>query len=169
MDAGALDDLDLDGMFADDGDMLFEGLDIGLDDTMGDFISNENSKDAPVAPPPVIEPPVAAPAPQTKRAGGPRTKRTNPMLETADKVEKETTTTAPSNKRRKTKRKSKAPTAFGEDEDEPVEEMQPPKKKRKSSTKTKKDRRFCHRHHQNETKEKERRNFYINHQVTKYC
>ena len=32
----ALDDLDLEGMFADDGDMLFEGLDIGLDDTMGD-------------------------------------------------------------------------------------------------------------------------------------
>jgi len=136
MDPGALDDLDLDGMFADDGDMLFEGLDIGLDDAMGDMISNDKSKATAIDPPPVIEP-VAAPVPKPKRSGGPRTKRTNPMLEKASKVKEEPTTTAPSNKRRKTKRKTKAPAAFGDDEDEIAEEQPPPKKKRKASTKTK--------------------------------
>lgn len=134
MDAGALDDLDLDGMFADDGDMLFEGLDIGLDDGMGDMISNVKPSDLS----PVPEPPAPSPAPKTKRPGGPRTKRTNPMLEKANTVKEEPATTSTSNKRRKTKRKSKAPAAFGEDEDESVEEQQPLKKKRKSSTKTKK-------------------------------
>ena len=133
MDAGALDDLDLDGMFADDGDMLFEGLDIGLDDGMGDMISNVKPSDLE----PVPEPPAPSPAPKTKRPGGPRTKRTNPMLEKAKTVKEAPATTSTSNKRRKTKRKSKAPAAFGEDEDELVEEQQPPKKKRKSSTKTK--------------------------------
>jgi hypothetical protein len=136
MDPGALDDLDLDGMFADDGDMLFEGLDIGLDDAMGDMISNDKSKATVMDPPPIIEP-VAAPAPKPKRSGGPRTKRTNPMLEKASKVKEEPTTTAPSNRRRKTKRKTKAPAAFGDDEDEIAEEQPPLKKKRKASTKTK--------------------------------
>ena len=43
MDAGALDDLDLDDMFAEDGDTLFEGLDIQLDG-MGDIISDEQKE-----------------------------------------------------------------------------------------------------------------------------
>mmetsp|Transcript_11450 Transcript_11450/g.28952 ORF Transcript_11450/g.28952 Transcript_11450/m.28952 type:complete len:798 (+) Transcript_11450:93-2486(+) len=135
MDAGALDDLDLDDMFAEDGDMLFEGLDITLDDTMGDMIASQNNKDITMGLPPVIEP-VAPPGPKTKRPGGPRTKRTNPMLEKAKA--KEEAPTGPGNKRRKTKRKSKAPAAFRDDEDDPIEDLEPPKKRRKATTKTKK-------------------------------
>jgi hypothetical protein len=113
-----LDDLDLDDMFNDDGDMLFEGLDIELDG-MGDIISNEKKETpAPVAPPP---PP--------KRTGGPRTKRTNPMLEKAAEEEED----SPS-KRRKTKRKSKAPSAF--DDEDFIDEQ--PKKKRRAAVKAKK-------------------------------
>ena len=142
MDAGALDDLDLDDMFNDDGDMLFEGLDIELDGAMGDIISNEknNNNETPYDIPPVT---VAPPRTTTnKRAGGPRTKRTNPMVEKAndEKGNKstETTRTSTNTKRRKTKRKSKAPAAFGDDDDDgPVVVEEQPKKKRKS-TKTKK-------------------------------
>lgn len=137
MDAVALDDLDLDGMFADDGDMLFEGLDIGLDDAMGDIISNEKPNEESEPSDPVVEPVVAPPPPKTKRMGGPRTKRTNPMLEKLSSSKEEKSTAGSSNKRRKTKRKSKAPTTFGEEEDDQVEELLPPKKKRKSATKTK--------------------------------
>jgi len=137
MDAGALDDLDLDDMFAEDGDMLFEGLDITLDDTMGDMIASQNNQDLSMGLPPVIEPPVAISAPKTKRPGGPRTKRTNPMLEKA-KEKEEATSTGPGNKRRKTKRKSKAPAAYGDDEDDPIEDPEPPKKRRKATMKTKK-------------------------------
>jgi len=131
MDAGALDDLDLDDMFADDGDMLFDGLDLGLDDPAMGGISNDTSINLA----PTIEAPVAAPGPKTKRPGGPRTKRTNPMLEKASKIKEEPT--APGNKRRKTKRKSKAPTAYGDDEDEFIEEELPTRKKRKVTTKAK--------------------------------
>jgi hypothetical protein len=46
LDAGALDDLDLDDMFADDGDMLFEGLDIQLEG-MGDIITTESKQKGP--------------------------------------------------------------------------------------------------------------------------
>ncbi|KAG7352892.1 hypothetical protein IV203_008940 [Nitzschia inconspicua] len=113
-----LDDLDLDDMFNDDGDMLFEGLDIELDG-MGDIISNDKKeKPGPVAPPP---PP--------RRTGGPRTKRTNPMLEQSPDKEAD----SPS-KRRKTKRKSKAPSAF--DDDGFIDEQ--PKKKRRAAVKAKK-------------------------------
>jgi hypothetical protein len=45
-DAGALDALDLDGMFADDGDILFEGLDIDLDG-MGDLTEASSSSQKP--------------------------------------------------------------------------------------------------------------------------
>jgi len=137
MDAGALDDLDLDDMFNDDGDMLFEGLDIELDGTMGDIISNENNnKEIPSA-----IPPAATPTPLTtnnKRSGGPRTKRTNPMLDKANDEKDKATETTTSNKRRKTKRKSKAPAPFGDDDDGPVVVEEQPKKKRKMTTKTKK-------------------------------
>jgi hypothetical protein len=142
MDAGALDDLDLDDMFNDDGDMLFEGLDIELDGTMGDIISNEKTNNET----PHDIPPVTVVPPRTttnKRSGGPRTKRTNPHLEKAndEKGNKSTdtaTTTSTNTKRRKTKRKSKAPAAFGDDDDDgPAVVEEQPKKKRKS-TKTKK-------------------------------
>uniref|UniRef100_A0A7S4A8X2 Uncharacterized protein n=1 Tax=Pseudo-nitzschia australis TaxID=44445 RepID=A0A7S4A8X2_9STRA len=137
----ALDDLDLDGMFADDGDMLFEGLDIELDGTIGDIMSNGNTQS--IARPPAAPPPSQrVPTPEKKRSGGPRTKRTNPMLEKPKTAgNEETTVTSPGNKRRKTKRKSKAPAAFGDDEEGGgvvEEQQQPPKKKRKSNTKTKK-------------------------------
>ncbi|KAL3916569.1 MAG: hypothetical protein SGILL_005117, partial [Bacillariaceae sp.] len=104
-----LDDLDLDDMFNDDGDMLFEGLDLELDG-MGDIISNEKKEMAATAPPP------------PRRTGGPRTKRTNPMLEAEE---------GDAGKRRKTKRKSKVP--FDEDF---IDEQ--PKKKRKAALKAKK-------------------------------
>ena len=131
-----LDDLDLDDMFAEDGDMLFEGLDITLNDAMGDMIAN-NSNDVGMALSPAIEPPAPPRAPKTKRPGGPRTKRTNPMLEKA-KAKEEATPTATTNKRRKTKRKSKAPAAFGDDDDHPIEDQEPPKKRRKATIKTRK-------------------------------
>ena len=119
-----LDLLDLDDMFNDDGDQLFEGLDIELDG-MGDIISNEKKE----KPPPVAAAP--PPAAAARRAGGPRTKRTNPMLEKAAEEDDDGTTP----KRRKTKRKSKAPSAF--DDDEFIVDEQP-KKKRKAALKAKK-------------------------------
>jgi hypothetical protein len=126
-----LDDLDLDDMFNDDGDNLFDGLDIELDGTMGDIISNEKSQ---------ITAAVVAPPPKPRRTGGPRTKRTNPMLE---KEEMEAAASGDgSSKRRKTKRKSKAPTPFGDEEDVDTQaaliEMHQPKKKRKAALKAKK-------------------------------
>ncbi|VEU34509.1 unnamed protein product [Pseudo-nitzschia multistriata] len=125
------DEVDIDDLFGGGGDMLFDGLDIALDDTLGDIISND------AAPAPVAPPSEPAPAPKTKRTGGPRTKRTNPMLE-KPVAKEETAVTSPGNKRRKTKRKSKAPAAFGDDDEAAVEEQPPPKKKRKASAKTKK-------------------------------
>ncbi len=123
MDAGALDDLDLDDMFAEDGDMLFEGLDIGLEDGMGDMIGG-NTEAVAGGMGAAIEP-IAAQGPKTKRPGGPRTKRTNPMLEKAEKEEE----AAGGSKRRKTKRKSKNLL------DELGIEDEPPKKRRKATMK----------------------------------
>jgi hypothetical protein len=114
-----LDELDLDDMFNDDGDMLFEGLDLELDG-MGDIIANEKKE----------KPATAAAPPPARRAGGPRTKRTNPMLEKAVEEEND------DGKRRKTKRKSKAPLAFGDDDEEFIDEQ--PKKKRKAALKAQK-------------------------------
>lgn len=124
-----LDDLDLDDMFNDSGDNLFDGLDIELDGTMGDIISNDKSQIAVAS---------AAPPPP-RRAGGPRTKRTNPMLE---REEMEAASSGDGDaKRRKTKRKSKAPTAYGDEDDEDYQaliELHQPKKKRKAALKAKK-------------------------------
>jgi hypothetical protein len=117
MDAGALDDLDLDDMFAEDGDTLFEGLDIQLDG-MGDIINNEQKEQKVQK----TDPP--------KRGSGPKTKKSNPLLE-------ESAAEPEAPKRRKTKRKSKAPTAFGDDDDNYVEDVQPKKKQRKSASKSK--------------------------------
>lgn len=131
-DAGALDDLDLDDMFNDDGDMLFEGLDIELDG-MGDILNNQKKGQTGRGPPPPRSAPpssAAAASNTNRRAGGPRTKKTNPMLEM---VEDEDDGGA---KRRKTKRKSKAPSAFGEGDDEFTDEQ--PKKKRKAAIRAKK-------------------------------
>jgi hypothetical protein len=118
-----LDLLDLDDMFNDDGDQLFEGLDIELDG-MGDIISNEKKEKPP-------QTAAATPPPAARRAGGPRTKKTNPMLEKAAEEDDDGTTP----KRRKTKRKSKAPSAY--DDDEFIVDEQP-KKKRKAALKAKK-------------------------------
>ncbi|KAL3914413.1 MAG: hypothetical protein SGARI_000136 [Bacillariaceae sp.] len=104
-------------MFNDDGDMLFEGLDLELDG-MGDIIANEKK-----------ETPAAAPAP-ARRTGGPRTMRRNPMLEKAEAEE------GGDGKKRKTKRKSKAPSVFGDDDEDFIDEQ--PKKKRKAALKAKK-------------------------------
>lgn len=123
-----LDDLDLDDMFNDDGDNLFDGLDIELDGTMGDIISSEKSQ--------ITVPVITAPPPKPKRTG-PRTMRRNPMLE---KEEKEAGSSGDSN-RRKTKRKSKAPTPYGDEDDVETQaaliEMHQPKKKRKAALKAK--------------------------------
>ena len=118
----ALDDLDLDDMFAGDGDMLFEGLDIGLEDGMGDMIGG-NTEAVAGGMGAAIEP-IAAPGPKTKRPGGPRTKRTNPMLEKAEKEEE----AAGGSKRRKTKRKNKLL-------DDLIIDDEPPKKRRKATMK----------------------------------
>jgi len=137
MDAGALDDLDLDDMFNDDGDMLFDGLDIELDGTMGDIISDENNKEKSQVIPPVPTP-AATPTPRivnNKRSGGPRTKRTNPMIEKDERGK--ITEPATTNKRRKTKRKMKSPNAFTDDDGPSTVEEQP-RKKRKATTKAKK-------------------------------
>mmetsp|Transcript_7849 Transcript_7849/g.19584 ORF Transcript_7849/g.19584 Transcript_7849/m.19584 type:complete len:923 (-) Transcript_7849:2348-5116(-) len=127
-----LDDLDLDDMFNDDGDNLFDGLDIELDGTMGDIISNEKNDVAA----PIVAPP---PPPKPKRTG-PRTMRTNPMLEKAEKEAE--AAGGGTSKRRKTKRKTKAPTPFGDEEDVDTQaaliEMHQPKKKRKAALRAKK-------------------------------
>jgi len=119
MDAGALDEVDLDDMFTGDGD-LFEGLDIELEG-MGD-IMKEEKKD------------------QTKKAPkrtGPKTKRSNPMLEAAAEEE---AANASGSKRRKTKRKSKTPIAFGDDDDDYTDDaaLPPRKKTRKAASAAKK-------------------------------
>ena len=125
LDAGALDDLDLDDMFAEDGDMLFDGLDIDLDG-MGD-ITNDNkqqkqktSSRGPAGGPNTMRPPPSS-------SSGPKTKRTNPMLANLDFI-------GDLPKRRKTKRKTKTPVAFGEsdeEEEEPTLAQQPLKKKQR--------------------------------------
>ena len=113
MDAGALDDLDLDDMFAEDGDTLFEGLDIQLEG-MGDIISDEQKEQK------------EQKEPTPKSGSGPKTKKSN-------LVAAEAPAEAAVPKRRKTKRKSKAPTAFGDDDDDYVEDVQPKKKQRKAA------------------------------------
>eukprot|EP00536_Pseudo-nitzschia_multiseries_P005514 jgi/Psemu1/303400/fgenesh1_kg.103_\ len=192
MDAGALDELDLDGMFAADGDMLFADMDMELDGTMADIISNDVEPLAPMNPPLVekdqpssVNNPTPTPTPmtmtqlgndalklneemkefyKTKRTGGPRTKRTNPMLENSPTAPTTTTTTTTSKstkatastttKRRKTKRKSRAPAAYGDEDgsvpvsvagtdDSSSQQQQqqgllPPPKKKRKSTKAKK-------------------------------
>ena len=107
----ALDNLDLDDMFADGGDDLFDGLDIDLgnmDDIAG--VSNEQSGEA--------QPPKSSSAEA-------------PSPPPADTIGDE----AP--KRRKTKRRTTARSFFDE-QDEPVEEEPVKKKKRTSTTATKK-------------------------------
>jgi hypothetical protein len=98
----ALDNIDLDGMFADDGDALFDGLDIDLDNmddiTDGGNVQNENSTTTKAAMPP----------PQQSEAAAPELTRT----------------------RRKTKRKTKTPSFF-EDEDDDIFEP-PKKRKKTS-------------------------------------
>lgn len=113
VDAGALDDLDLDGMFAEQGDLLFEGFDMELGG-MDDIVAQEKAT--------VVAVEAAAPPPASKRTG-PRTKRTNPMIPEEEHD---------GPKRRKTKRKSKLPSAYEED-GEFSEEA--PKKKRKAAMK----------------------------------
>lgn len=109
VDAGALDDLDLDNMFDDD--MLFDGLDIEFEG-MGDIVTERGAHSAP--PPP---------------RRGPKTQRTNPMIEMAEAQEKKE---ASAQKRRKTRRKTKIPVAFGDDDDDYVED-QPRKKQRRAA------------------------------------
>jgi hypothetical protein len=104
MDPGALDDLNLDDMFAEDGD-LFEGLDIQMEG-MGEIITT-SKKDS---------------------RRGPRTKRPPPVDEDEQNEEEEETTL----KRRKTKRKTKTPIAFGDDDDDYLEDTHHKKKARKN-------------------------------------
>lgn len=115
-DAGALDALDLDDMFAEDGDMLFEGLDVDMEG-MGDILGGQK-KESPVAAPP---PPLAAARPR-----GPRTKRPPPPPDDDGPA-------TSGNKRRKTKRKTKTPIAFGDDDEDYFDETQPRKKTRKAA------------------------------------
>jgi hypothetical protein len=101
VDAGALDDLDLDGMFAEQGDLLFDGFEMeleGIHDIVGSEIADK------------------------KKRTGPKTNRTNPMIQPGENGPK----------RRKTKRKSKAPSAYGDDELED-EEINPKLKKRRTA------------------------------------
>jgi hypothetical protein len=111
-DAGALDALDLDDMFADDGDMLFEGFDIDLDG-MGDLTGPKASPTGAAA-----AAMLAASPP--KRTGGPKTRRPPPP----DEVDAATTG------KRKTKRKSKSPALW---EDESADGAAPAPKKRRSA------------------------------------
>jgi hypothetical protein len=111
MDAGALDDLDLDDMFADDGDMLFDGLDIQLDG-MGDLIPASSSSTT---------------KKDTRRAG-PRTHR--PPLTDDDGIDDDDAEEA-TLRRRQTKRKTKTPVAFGDEDDDYLDDTQPKKKVRK--------------------------------------
>lgn len=118
LDAGGLDDLDLDGMFNETGDMLFEGFDMELEG-MGDIVDTEKNTMAPSPP---------------KRRKGPNTKRTNPM---ADLPRTNVPVDDGPPKRRKTKRKSKAPAAYGDDDDEYFDDAisnQPKSKRRKAAT-----------------------------------
>lgn len=162
-DTGALDALDLDDMFNDDGDMLFEGLDIELDG-MGDIINNEKKGQqqhhhhhTTVSPGMVgtaSGPPLrsALPLPigrtnnnnnnvsgntSNRRTGGPRTKRTNPMMERV--TESEGSNNDGNTTLRKTKRKTRAPVVYSDNEDEKaVVEEQPQKKTRKAAIRAKK-------------------------------
>ena len=123
-DAGALDALDLDDMFADDGDMLFEGLDLDLDG-MGDLGGPKASPTGDAAAVAMMMPIGAGgaiPSPP-KRTGGPNTRRPPPP----DEVAAPTT-----GAKRKTKRKSKSPALW---DDESADGAAAPKKKQRRSSK----------------------------------
>ena len=125
VDAAALDNLDLDDMFADDNDMLFEELDIDLDG-MGDIVNKSSAPAAPSIPAP------ASATPSAPKRKGPKTKRPPPAEPPATtktkKVDKDLDTSLTIlPKRRKTKRKTKSPTFW--DDGDYVEE--PKSKKRR--------------------------------------
>lgn len=98
----ALDNIDLDNMFADDGDALFDGLDIDLDhmDDLTDKAVNSVEATAPLSSSRArTERPLAKP--QETSAGAPSSPRTD---------------SAPTSNRR-TKRKSKYPSFLNDDDD----------------------------------------------------
>jgi len=136
MDPEALDEFDLDGMFADDGDILFDDLDIPLEG-MSEIIAPNNST------PNTSYNNNNDNATTNRRSSGPRTMRPpardkdgneagGMAAAAAAKVAEEEATLA----RRKTKRKTKTPVAFGDDDDDYMEEVQPKKKGRKSKSQT---------------------------------
>jgi hypothetical protein len=103
----SMDDINLDDMFADDGDALFDefDMDFDMDDITGGVSVLDSKRSVVSRPPPPILPPSS---------------RTEPL-------EDESST---SRSRRKTKRKSKTPSFF-EDDDDDYDDPPPSKKKRK--------------------------------------
>jgi hypothetical protein len=149
MDASALDNLDLDDMFADDNDLFSDELDIDLDGIGGMADGLGGGRAAPAAPP---RPPPSFPSSPSSGGGpkrkGPKTKRPDPppppppmattTSSSSSKSKKKQSAAAAAaaaameSSRRKTKRKTKVPSFWddGDYEDEPV-----------SAPKTKKQRR----------------------------
>jgi hypothetical protein len=121
----ALDNIDLDDMFADDGDALFDGLDIDLD--MDDIAGSSDLSRSALSSGPATSRPSAPPATAVAAASA--------LHSTRSILGEEEHSVGSSRTRRKTKRKAKTPAFFEDADDEPYTNHHhtPAPKKRKTS------------------------------------